>query len=149
MTKVTVATKVFAPAEEVWRLVGGWNGLPGWHPAVKTSSLEQGGQLRRLRLADGTEITEQLETFDGEARTYTYSIVTSSLPLTDYRSTITVQREGEKSTIEWSTTFRPVDVPENELSRSLEAFYEQGFDNLRRLLGTKAAPGPGIPDGDR
>lgn len=90
-----------------------------------------------------------METFDGEGKTYTYSIVTSSLPLTDYRSTITVKREGEKSTIEWSTTFRPVNVPENELSRSLQTFYEQGFANLRKLLGSKAAPGPGIPDGGR
>ncbi|MBK8210563.1 MAG: SRPBCC family protein [Rhodospirillales bacterium] len=43
MTKVTVATKVLAPAEQVWRLVGGWNGLPAWHPAVERSALEEGG----------------------------------------------------------------------------------------------------------
>jgi hypothetical protein len=135
MSKVTVATKIMAPAEEVWRLVGGWNALPAWHPAVKTSILEQGGHKRRIQLADGTEIIEQLETFDGEAKTYTYSIVASPLPLTDYRSTITVKREGEKSTIEWSTTFRPIDVPENEVTRSLEKFYEEGFNNLRKLLG--------------
>jgi uncharacterized protein YndB with AHSA1/START domain len=137
MTKVTVATKVLAPAEEVWRLVGGWNGLPSWHPAVETSVIEEGGHKRRLKLADGTEITEQLEKFDGEAKTYTYSIVASTLPLTDYRSTITVKREGGKSTIEWSTTFKPLSIPDTELTRSLEKFYESGFDNLRKLLGTK------------
>lgn len=138
MTKVTVATKVVAPAEEVWRLVGGWNGLPAWHPAVETSVIEEGGHKRRLKLADGSEITEQLEKFDGEARTYTYSIVASPLPLSDYRSTITVKREGEKSTIEWSTTFKPLDIAETELARSLEEFYQSGFDNLRKLLGAKS-----------
>lgn len=137
MTKVTVATKVVAPAEEVWRLVGGWNGLPAWHPAVETSVIEEGGHKRRLKLADGSEITEQLEKFDGEARTYTYSIVASPLPLSDYRSTITVKREGEKSTIEWSTTFKPLGIAETELARSLEEFYQSGFDNLRKLLGAK------------
>ena len=25
MTKVTIDTKIAAPADEVWRLVGGWN----------------------------------------------------------------------------------------------------------------------------
>jgi uncharacterized protein YndB with AHSA1/START domain len=135
MTKVTVATKVMAPADEVWRLVGGWNGLPQWHPAVETSALEEGGHRRRLKLADGAEITEQLEKFDGEAKTYTYSVIASSLPFTDYRSTITVQREGEKSTIEWSSTFRPLGVAETELTKSIEEFYQKGFDNLRRLLG--------------
>ena len=98
MKKVTVCTRVTAPAEEVWRLVGGWNALPQWHPAVETSAIEDGGHIRRLKLADGAEFTEQLEKFDGEARTYTYSIVASPLPLADYRSTITVRREGEKST---------------------------------------------------
>lgn len=136
MTKVTVATKVMAPADEVWRLVGGWNGLPSWHPAVETSVIEDGGHRRRLKLADGAEITEQLEKFDGEAKTYTYSIVASTLPLRDYRSTITVTREGEKSTIEWSTTFKPLGLPETELSKTLERFYQAGFDNLRKLLGT-------------
>src|SRR6266511_1059504 len=77
MTKVTVATKVTAPAEEVWRLVGGWNALPDWHPAVETSAIEEGGHKRRLKLANGAEITEQLEKFDGEAKTYTYSIIAS------------------------------------------------------------------------
>ena len=138
MTKVTVATKVLAPAEEVWRLVGGWNALPAWHPAVETSAIEEGGQRRRLKLADGMEITEQLEKYDGESRTYTYSIVASPMPLTDYRSTITVRREGDKSTIEWSTTFRPLGVPETAISKTLESFYETGFDNLRKMLGTKA-----------
>ena len=38
------------------------------------------------------------------------------------------------STIEWSTTFRPLGVPETELVESLEAFYRSGFDNLRKLL---------------
>jgi uncharacterized protein YndB with AHSA1/START domain len=134
MTKVTVETTFTAPAEEVWRLVGGWNALPDWHPAVEASAIEEGGHKRRLMLADGTEITERLEKFDGEAQTYTYSIVTSPLPLADYRSTITVRREGEKSTIEWSTSFKPVGAPETELIKSLEAFYQLGLDNLHKLL---------------
>jgi hypothetical protein len=135
MTKVTIDTKIAAPADEVWRLVGGWNALPEWHPAVESSAIEDGGHKRRLKLADGAEITEQLETFDGQAQSYTYSIVASSLPLADYRSTITVRREGEMSTIEWSTTFKPLGVvPETELVKSLEAFYRSGFDNLRKLL---------------
>jgi uncharacterized protein YndB with AHSA1/START domain len=135
MTKVTVATKITAPAEEVWRLVGGWNALPDWHPAVETSVTEEGGQKRRLKLADGTEFTEQLEKYDGEAKSYTYSILASPLPLTEHSATIAVRREGDTSTIEWSTTFKPVGVPETELAKSMEDFFQAGFDNLRKLLG--------------
>ena len=134
MAKITIDTKIAAPAEEVWRLVGGWNALPEWHPAVESSAIEDGGHKRRLKLADGAEITERLEMFDGQAQSYTYSIVASPLPLVDYRSTITVRREGDMSTIEWSTTFKPLGVPETDLVQSLEAFYRSGFDNLRKLL---------------
>ncbi len=82
MAKVSLSTKIRAPADEIWRLVGGWNALPQWHPAVEKSDIEQGGHLRRLRLADGTEITERLEKLDSEERTYTYSIKWVSLSLT-------------------------------------------------------------------
>lgn len=116
-------------------MVGDWNALPAWHPGVETSTTEDGGQKRRLKLADGAEITEQLENFDGHANTYTYSVIASPLPFADYRSTITVRREGEKSTIEWSSTFEPFGMPETEVVKSVEEFYRAGFDNLRRLLG--------------
>ena len=35
MAKVSVSTRISAPADEVWRLVGGWNALPDRHPAVE------------------------------------------------------------------------------------------------------------------
>jgi uncharacterized protein YndB with AHSA1/START domain len=102
MAEVSVSTRISAPANEVWRLVGGWNALPDWHPGVEKSEIEQDGHLRHARLADGTEITERLENLDTDERTYTYSysITSSPLPVTNYRSTITVRGEGNTSTVE-------------------------------------------------
>lgn len=134
MQKVTVTTRLAVPAEDVWRLVGGWNALPQWHPAVQTSVLEAGGEQRRLHLADGSEFVERLEQHDDENRRYTYSIVTSPLPLTDYRATLQVLREGTQSTLEWTSTFSPANATAAELTKVIEAFYESGFSNLRRLL---------------
>jgi hypothetical protein len=51
MAEVSVSTRISAPADEVWHLVGGWNALPDWHPAVEKSEVEQGGHLRHVRLA--------------------------------------------------------------------------------------------------
>jgi hypothetical protein len=134
MAKVSVSTRISAPADEVWRLVGGWNALPDWHPAVEKSEIEQGGHLRRLRLADGSEITERLEKLDSGERTYTYSITACALPLTNYRSTITVRAERDASTVEWSTNFEPLGAPEADVVKSLSDFYQAGFDNLKKLL---------------
>ncbi len=134
MAKVSVSTKISAPAEDVWRLVGGWNALPDWHPGVEKSEIEQGGHLRRLKLADGSEITERLEKFDSGDRNYTYSITSCALPVTNYRSTITVHAEGDAATVEWSTNFEPLGAPEADVVKSLSDFYQAGFDNLKKLL---------------
>jgi uncharacterized protein YndB with AHSA1/START domain len=134
MAKVSVSTTISAPADEVWRLVGGWNALPDWHPAVEKSEIEHGGDLRHLRLADGTEITERLEKLDRNERTYTYTITSSPLPFTNYRSTIIVRAEGDTSTVEWSTHFEPLGAPEADVVKSLSDFYQAGFDNLKKLL---------------
>ena len=134
MAKVSISARISAPADEVWRLVGGWNALPDWHPAVEKSEIEQSGHLRHLRLADGTEITERLEEIDSDERTYTYSITSSPLPVTNYRSTIAVRDEGNTSIVEWSTNFEPLGTPEADVVRSLSDFYQAGFDNLKKLL---------------
>jgi Polyketide cyclase / dehydrase and lipid transport len=34
MAKVSVSTKLAAPADKVWSVIGGWNTVPDWHPAV-------------------------------------------------------------------------------------------------------------------
>jgi Polyketide cyclase / dehydrase and lipid transport len=135
MAKVSVSTKLAAPADKVWSLIGGWNTVPDWHPAVEKSETEQGGQFRRLQFTDGAEITERLEKFDRDGRTYTYSITASPLPFTDYRSTITVRAEGDGSTIDWSSEFEPSGAPEADVIRSLKEFYQAGFENIRKLLG--------------
>ena len=48
MTKVHVSTQLNAPAAEVWGLIGRWNALPDWHPAVLKSELSEDGKVRRV-----------------------------------------------------------------------------------------------------
>lgn len=134
MARLSVSARIPADADEVWRFVGGWNALPDWHPGVEKSEIDEGGHLRRLRLADGSEITERLKKLDRGQRTYTYSITACALPLTNYRSTITVRAEGDASTVEWSTDFEPLGAPETDVTQSLREFYQAGFDNLMKLL---------------
>jgi hypothetical protein len=92
-----------------------------------------------VRLADGTEITERLEEIDTDERTYTYLITSAPLPVTNYRSTITVRDEGNASTVEWSTKFEPLGAPEADVIKSLSDFYRAGFENLKKLLSRSRA----------
>ena len=90
MTKVSMSTDLNVSADKVWKLIGGFNALPDWHPAVEKSELEEEGQQRRLSLVGGGTIIERLENVDENSRTYSYTIADSPLPLTNYKSTIKV-----------------------------------------------------------
>ena len=53
MAKVSMQSAVNMSADELWKLIGQFNALPDWHPAVISSKLEDGGKVRRLSLFGG------------------------------------------------------------------------------------------------
>jgi hypothetical protein len=135
MAEVSLSAYFPVTAERMWQLVGGWNALPAWHPAVATSEVAGGGTLRSVRLDDGAVIVEKLERFDGEARTYSYTIAESPLPLAAYRATIAVNGEDGGCRVTWSSEFKPKGAPEADVVQSIADFYQAGLANLRTLFG--------------
>lgn len=135
MAKVSMSTDLNASADQVWKLIGGFNALPDWHPSVETSELTEEGQTRTLSLAGGGKIVEKLEKVDDGARTYTYSIVDSPLPVTNYSATIKVSGEGDNSTIEWSSDFEAAGASTDEAMKAIQDIYKAGFDNLQKMFG--------------
>ena len=135
MPKVSMTTDLAASADEVWRLIGGFNALPDWHPAVEQSELTEEGQTRTLSLAGGGRIVEKLEAVDDGARTYSYTIDSGPLPVANYRAEITV-REGENGCeVEWSSDFEAAGVPDNDAVKAIQGVYQAGFDNLKKMFG--------------
>lgn len=137
MPKVDMQTELDVPAQQVWDLIGGFNALPDWHPAVESSELENGGRIRKLSLAGGGTIVEKLETISDNERVYTYSIVDSPLPVSDYTASISVRKDdnGNGTIVEWSSSFQAQGAPENEAVRAIEEIYQAGLDNLKRIFG--------------
>jgi len=139
MTKITMSTRVNVTAARLWGLVGGFNGLPAWHPGVEKSEVEGTGKgsLRKLRIAGGGEVVERLESLNETERVYAYSIVNGPLPVANYVSELHVKDNPDgTSTLEWSSTFLPAGVPETEAVRLIEGMYQAGFDNLRKMFGS-------------
>ena len=60
MAKVSMSADVNVSADRLWSLIGGFNSLPDWHPAVEKSELENEGETRTLSLAGGGTIVEKL-----------------------------------------------------------------------------------------
>lgn len=137
MAKVSMQTELDVPAQQVWDLVGRFNALPDWHPAIEHSELDNGGQVRKLSLVGGGTIVEQLEQISDNEHLYTYSILDSPLPVSNYTASIRVRQDasGNGTIIEWSSSFQPAGAPENEAVKIIEDIYQAGFDNLKRIFG--------------
>ncbi len=139
MTKVNLSTQLAVPAETVWGVIGSFNGLPDWHPAVEKSELteQDGAKIRTLSLAGGGTIVERLEATDDKERTYSYSILSGPLPVADYVATICVRKTdgGPGCTIQWTSEFTPSGAPEGEAVAAIRGVYEAGFENLKKMFG--------------
>ncbi|MCH7942512.1 MAG: SRPBCC family protein [Proteobacteria bacterium] len=137
MTKVSLSAKIGVSAERLWDMVGGFHSISDWHPAIEKCDIEEDGKttLRRLTLAGGGEIVERLEQSDDE-RSYSYSILSSPLPIDNYQSTIRVHEDEDGNAIvDWSSEFDSAGAPESEAVAIIEGIYSAGFDNLKKMFG--------------
>ena len=136
MAKVNLSTELDVSSEKVWDLIGGFNALPDWHPAVEKSELEQEGSMRKLSLAGGGTIIEKLEKKDDLNRVYSYSIIDSPLPVANYVATISVTDLGNgKAKVEWSGEFKPSGASETDAVKVIQGIYQAGLDNLKKMFG--------------
>ena len=135
MADIKLSATLPTAADDIWQLIGSFNALPDWHPAVEKSDLEDGGKQRRLTLAGGGEIVERLEAHADEDYTYTYSIVSSPLPVANYRSTVKIiPKDDGTSEVQWLGSFEPIGA-ENDAVKTMQGIYQAGMDNLRKMFG--------------
>jgi hypothetical protein len=137
MTRVHETRVLRRSADEVWAVIGGFDALPHWHPAVKESTLEGEGRIRRLQLASGALLVERLQAFSEAERSYTYSIEHGPLPVVRYRSLLQVHEQpGEEGCrVEWSGEFLPAGASEPEAADIIRGIYRAGLDQLGQRFG--------------
>jgi len=125
---------VSAPQSEVWGTVGDYYALHNWHPAV--TSTQQSGQkdVRILILGDGSRVYEKLTNYkDGKSFSYDMTDV-GPLPVKNYASTITVEKEGNGSRVIWSANFDAADGVESEKAiETMTSVFRGGLDNLATM----------------
>lgn len=137
MAKVSASTVLPVSADMVWSMVGRFNALADWHPAIEKSEEKQvkGVRIRTLSLAGGGEVVERLESADDGARTYSYSILESPLPVESYQASITVRAANAGCSVEWASEFEPKGASEGDAMTAIRGIYEAGFENLRKMYG--------------
>jgi hypothetical protein len=136
MSKISISAELPASAKSVWKLIGGFNALPAWHPAIASSELSDDGARRTLHLVTGGSIVEQLDDMD-DGHTYSYSVIETPFPVRNYKGSIAVKpsTNGAGCRVEWSGDFQPADIPDNEAIRIIQGIYQLGLDNLSRIFG--------------
>lgn len=108
--KVSEKIDIAASADKVWAVMGNFDALKDWHPAVESSAADKGneaGSVRTIVLkGGGGVIVEVLQKYDAAGRTYSYRAKEAGpLPVSNYTSTIVVHGEGDKASVEWRGAF--------------------------------------------
>jgi hypothetical protein len=148
---VSETIEIDAEPGKVWNMVKRFDGLTDWHPAFAKSEIIKGrdgelGAVRALTVKDGPTFTETLLALNPEAMAFTYDVIESPLPLTDYLSSMTVKPSSRGgSIVTWTGTFRrknPRDnLPAAESDAGVVAFitgaYRGGLQNLKKVLEEK------------
>jgi len=138
MAQASACIDVPVSADIVWQLIGGFNSLPDWLPYIPKSEATEGGRVRHLANPNGETIAERLEKFDNAARSYSYSIIQSPFPVTNYLATISVHDKtgGSGCLVDWWGTFIAKGVSDNEASKLIQGIFEDGL----KALAARFAP---------
>ena len=112
--------------DDVWKLVGDFGGLAEWMPGMESCEVQ--GDVRVIKTM-GLEIHEKLGSRDDAARTISYSIVQSPMPLEHHEATITVTPEGDGAHVTWAVEVRP-----DEMLGAFVPIYQQSLDAAKARI---------------
>jgi len=128
--------EIGAGVDEVWGLVGDFGGFPAAMGASVTLSGEGIGQTREIAVGNQSTV-ERLEERDDDDRRLVYSIVSSPLPVTSYRSTMKLESAGEGRTkLLWSCNFEvPDGTDPSQGAKIITAIYKGGIAGLQGHFG--------------
>lgn len=124
-------------ADALWAIIGHFGDTGRWSGRPPEACIAAGagvGALRTLTLQDGRVIVDRLEA-EGP-HFYSYSIVTSPLPVKSYRATMSVAPLNEAScTFTWTGTFEPSGISDADAVTFFENVYRAGIAMMKETLG--------------
>jgi Polyketide cyclase / dehydrase and lipid transport len=118
--------------DQVWKKIGDFCGIGNWHPAVAKCELSSDGKERTLSLKGGGTIVEDLVEWNADKHSYTYRIKSSPLPITGYISTLSVEPNGDGSTIAWSGHYEAKGAPDAKAKDAVDGIYAAGLESLAK-----------------
>lgn len=148
-----------AEPAKVWAAIKDFDSLHQWHPAVASTEATGGnekGASRVLTLKSGGTINETLKKFDDAKMSYMYQIDAMStvgqveyeghsfdiptVPVSNYKSWVTVEADGSGSKVTWLAKFfrgytgnlhEPKELNDDTAKAAISGFYQAGLENLK------------------
>ncbi|HZZ23290.1 MAG TPA: SRPBCC family protein [Roseiarcus sp.] len=112
--------------DALWKKVGDFCGIGNWHPAIEKCVLSADGKQRTLSVKGGGTIVEGLESVDNANHTYTYTILSGPLPVTNYHSTISVSPDPKGSSLNWVGKYDAKGASDADAKKVIDGIYESG-----------------------
>ncbi len=136
MATVKVTERLEASADSVWDLFRDFGGVDRYSKGIERCEVEGDGVGAVRTLAMGAiTLQERLEAFDDAGRRLQYSIVSGPLPFENYLATVEVSEDGNGCRVDWSSTFDPTGVTEEQAIGIVEGVYKGGIAGIRETLG--------------
>ena len=140
MPTIKVSSVIDAPIGKVWDRIRDFNGLPGWHPRMVESQIEDGkaateiGCVRNFKVASGATVREKLLAFSDDEHLTTYSIIGHPAPISNHTATLKLERvtDGDRTFAVWTSQFDAPAEKADEIAKGMaDNVFQGGFEALK------------------
>ena len=139
--RVKTSQNLNFPADQVWKLIAGFNTLSDYHASVVDSKLLQGGAVRHVTLSDeagGGIVVERLVYFNEETKTFSYKIIDlidCPLALRNYQARVHLTTTGPSTCLlEWESSFDVEGASVEETKQLARDIYQGCYDGITKTL---------------
>jgi uncharacterized protein YndB with AHSA1/START domain len=139
MATVAVRDEFDAPISRVWACFADFGDLSAWAPGRARVPVDGRGvgAVRTVSGDGGAPIRERLESYDPAGHTFSYAMLESPFPFTDYVATVRLRDlGGGRTSIDWSSTFEPRGVQTEQAAQIIEGIYRMFVVRLKETLAS-------------
>ena len=137
MATVAIRDELVAPIDRVWACFADFGDLSAWAPGRSRVPVEGRGvgAVRTVEGDGGQPVRERLEAYDPTRYTFTYAMVESPFPFTNYVATVRLHDlGGGRTSIDWSSTFEPRGIQTEQVGQMIEGIYRMFIACLEKTL---------------
>lgn len=136
--QVTIEHRFPIAADTAWRALGRFCSIADWQSLVDSCVTDerQDGIYRTLVMKDKSVFVERLDEYSSKALSFTYSIKSGPLPVTNYRAELRFVPAGAGQTrLVWRAWYSvPAGADARRIASDLKGLFANGIDGMDAVL---------------